>query len=48
MSKWEKEHQVKVRRIKQQVIKHVDGVESIHIIVENGFVLAVDSVELQN
>lgn len=46
--KWEKEHQVKERKIKQLLIKPAEGVESIPIIEEKDFVLAAVSEELPN
>lgn len=45
---WEKVHQVKVKRIKQLVIKLVEGVENTHIIAERDFVLVADLEELLN
>jgi hypothetical protein len=46
--KWEREPQVKGRRIKQQAIRPVADVEDILIIVEKGFVPIVDSDALQH
>ena len=38
---WEKELQVKVRRIRQRATRHAEDVESMHIIEERDFARAV-------
>ena len=48
MIKWERELQVKVRKIKPLVIKHVEDAGSIVIIEEKDSVHLADLVELQN
>jgi hypothetical protein len=46
--KWGKEHQVREKRIKLQLIKLVEDVETTHIIVEKDFVQVVALEELPN
>ena len=45
---WEKELQVKVRRIRQRATRHVEDVENMHTIEERNFVRAVVSEGLQS
>jgi hypothetical protein len=47
-TKWEKEHQVRGRRIKQHLIKPAEDVGITLIIAERDIVLVVASVERQN
>ena len=46
--KWEKVHQVKERKIRQQPIKHVVVAENIHIIEERDIVPVVGLENLRN
>jgi hypothetical protein len=47
-TKWGKEHQVRGKRIKLQLIKHAEDVESTLIIVERSSALVVALEELPN